>query len=358
MMDQRRALAHAVLAEGLSLSAAGRRFGVSRQTARTWANRAREQGIDAMGERSRRPLSVPGRTEAAVELALLGLKERYPAWGAKKLCVLLEREGGPRLAVRTADRILRRHGLVTPRDKPAPPQRFERERAMDLLQADFKGMPRPVPYSPLTVLDDAGRFCLAFEPLRDRTGERVFSFLWELFFEHGLPLEMLMDNGDCWGSRSRYPTAFEAKLMLLGIRPTHGRPRHPQTQGKVERFHQTAKLELGEALAQPSIELARAAYRLFVDRYNWVRPHEALAGKTPGSLYGPSRRKRPERMPEHQIPEGAISRKVDEQGFISYRGQPLKVGKGLIGQRLVLRPDERGVRPYFAGFALPYLGGA
>lgn len=354
-MDERRALAHLVLNQGASLAQACRLAGVTRKTGRKWVRRARQAGIESLAELSRRPETCPHKTSDGIERELVELKMRFPCWGAKKLTLLLEREQGLHLPLRTADRILERRGLVQKREAPEPLQRFERERPLDLLQNDFKGMPLSAPYSVLTLLDDSQRFCLAFEPLKDRTGSTVFSFLWEVFGEHGLPLEMLMDNGDCWGAwGSLGPTRFEARLMLLGIHPIHGRPRHPQTQGKVERFHGTAKRELGNDLVQPTLEQARAVYQEFRDRYNWVRPHEALGGQVPGQGYAKSPRKRPEKMPEHRIPEGAQTRKVCAEGRISFKGRSLKLGKGLTGEHVVVEQAETGLNISFAGFPLRY----
>ena len=354
-MESRLRLVSSVLSGELSLSAACREAGVTRRTGRKWVERARESGIEGLAELSRAPKRSPGRTPPEVESALLALKDRYPEWGARKLVVLLEREG-ILLPSRTADAVLRRRGLTVPPPKAAaPPRRFEREACGALLQMDFKGLPKSAPYALLSVLDDHGRFCLAFEPVPDKTGASVKAALWEVFGRHGLPDEILTDNGDCWGSVSKAPTAFEAWLMLLGVRPVHGRPGHPQTQGKVERFHRTAKDEMGERLVRASIEEARRETAAFVARYNWVRPHDALGGAVPGSRYAPFPRKRPDALPEHRIPAGALSRKVDDAGNLSYRGEGYRIGRGLAGQRVVLREEEYGLRAFFQGCPLPYL---
>lgn len=355
-MDNRRRLVSCVLYEGVSLSEACRHFGVTRPTGRKWVLRAQEVGVAGLAELSRAPKSVPARTCEPVEKALADMKTLYPEWGARKLCPLLRTEHGIELPVRTADHILKRLGMTTAAPAKSETLRFERDTCGALLQTDFKGMPKSVPYAVLSVLDDHARFCFSFEPIPDKTGASVKASLWETFAQHGLPEQMLMDNGDCWGSHHwRCPTAFEAWLMLLQVKPIHGKPRHPQTQGKVERFHLTAKIELKSQLAQPSVLKARPIYKRFVDRYNWVRPHDAIAGKTPGSRYAPFPNKRPDRLPEHHIPEGAVSRKVDQLGFFSYAGRHYKMGKGLIGQRVVLAEAELGMRVFFAGFPLPYL---
>ena len=143
--------------------------------------------------------------------------------------------------------------------------------------------------------------------------------------------------------------------MLFGIRPIHGRPYHPQTQGKVERFHRTAKEELGPRLFQPDIESARRVFHPFVHQYNWIRPHDSLGGKVPGSRYLKFPKQRPDKLPEHHIPEGAISRSVYETGRFNYKGDSYRIGKGLAGQRIIIAEAELGPRIYFAGFPIVYL---
>ena len=356
-MDSRKKLVYAVTESGMSLSQACRDAGVTRKTGRLWVERAKEVGIDALCERSRAPKSSPTRTSQELEDALVALKERYPEWGPRKLVILLQREKELTLSSRTASQVLLRKGLT----KPAPPPRlplvrFERESCGALLQMDFKGLPKSSPYALLSVLDDYGRFCFHFGPVPDKTRTSVQAALWELFGEHGVPRSMLMDNGDCWGAvNSMGPTAFEVWLMLQGVKPIHGRPGHPETQGKVERFHGTAKTEMGGKLVQPSAREASLACQAFVQRYNWVRPHDSLAGQVPGSRYTPFPKKRAAVLPEHRIPEGALTRKVDQDGFLHFKGKPYRIGKGLFGHTVVLKEEEFGMRIFFQDFPLRYL---
>jgi transposase InsO family protein len=354
-MDSRKKLVLDVMA-GCSLSQACREANVTRVTGRKWLKRALEVGIDELCEQSRAPNHVASKTAPETETALLELRQQFPIWGARKLVRLLYETSGITLATRTAEHILRRHGCTRPVAPPVPLQRFERSVCGSLLQMDFKGLPKSCPYSLLTVLDDYGRFCFAFEPLPDKSGPSVTSTLWAIFGRHGLPDAMLMDNGDCWGSpHSRSVTKVEAWLMLLGIKPIHGRVCHPQTQGKVERFHGTAKRELGLALVQKSAELVRPILSEFVERYNWLRPHDALSGAVPGSRYQPFPRPRPTHFPEHHIPEGVLKRKVDGYGMFSYKSKIYNIGNGLDHQTIAIQEDELGMRVFFAGFPLAYL---
>ena len=356
-MEGRRKLAYAVLHDGLSLSAACRDYGVTRKTGRLWVARARVVGIDGLVEVSRAPKTSPSRTSVELEDALVALKKRYPEWGPRKLVKIMQRESGLTLPSRTASDVLSRHGLTSPAPAPAPPViRFERASCGAMLQMDFKGLPKVTPYALLSVLDDYGRYCLHFGPVADKTGVSVSSALWEVFGEHGVPESMLMDNGDCWGAvLSKVPTTFECWLMLLGIKPIHGRTGHPQTQGKVERFHQTAKLEMGNQLVTGTLQEVQAACQSFVQRYNWVRPHDSLGGDVPGSRYATFPKRRPDKLPEHDIPEGAIHRKVHDTGHFCYKGASYQMGRGLSGHRIVIKEDEFGMRTFFQNFPLPYL---
>ena len=300
-MDVRRRAAYLVLERGLSVSAASRECGLSRATVRLWLERAREEGVAGLSERSRRPLRTREPVDTELELMVLSAKAELPAWGAKKLVAHLW-GADPPLCVRTADRILARHGLVRGRSPMGPMRRFERGAPNELWQMDFKGVGRRLGYSPLSVLDDASRFCLGLLPVRARTPERVWDALWGLFGRYGLPEAVLTDHEGCFAAPMREgPSWLEARLWRVGVRALHGRPAHPQTQGKVERFHRTLKEELGQGLLQPTPDAAREVYARFVDSYNWERPHEAIAMRVPGELYSPSPRPRPHRLPEPEL---------------------------------------------------------
>lgn len=354
----RQQLVHRVQQKECSITQAAREYGVSRPTVYEWLSRAnadeKADGLEALCDHSRRPGLSPHATPDEVVKALVDAKGRFPHWGAKKLLVELWPDGKAPLSVRTADRILARHALVRSRNKPEPWQRFERSECNQLWQMDFKGMHRSgqrrLGYWPLTVLDDCSRYCLRFEPLAQQQSDLVFEVLWHLFAEVGLPDALLTDNGTCFsGTWGDGPGRLEVKLWRLGIRTTQGRPYHPQTQGKVERFHRTIGEELGEALRQPSIEAAREVYAPVVRQYNWKRPHEALDMRVPGVVYVPSARSRPDRLPEHELSETAIKRKVHPNGDVSYKGRLARAGKGLAGETVEIREEDHAPAIYYAG---------
>ncbi|HEY3413084.1 MAG TPA: IS481 family transposase [Armatimonadota bacterium] len=359
-MQSRKRLASLVLEGGISVSEAARQSGVSRTTAYLWVNRAREEGIAELTERSRRPHAIARVSPLSVEEIVLAEKEKHRAWGAKKLHVTLWRDSTAPVCVRTVDRILKRNGLVGRQVRLSQgDQRFERDRCNELWQLDYKGVPRRYRYWPLSVLDDHSRFLLLLAALPHKTTETVFEALWNLFGEVGLPDSILSDNGDGFNDwQSKGPTRFEANLWLLGIRTLHGRVRHPQTQGKVERFHETLKLELGDKLDQANVEMAQRILVEYQYGYNWVRPHEALGMRVPGVVYESSFKQRPNKLPAHVIPEGAVTRKVEQNGTVTYKGHLYRAGKGLIHEWVEIRPELHDDAIYFANVRIAALAEA
>ncbi len=353
--QQRQRLAYRVLCEHISVAQAAREMGVSRQSAHLWVARAKEAGIENLAQQSRRPHHIAHQTPEPIEAAVLEKKAAHRAWGAKKLHALLwPPEGAVEapLCVRTVDRLLRRHGLTGKRSAPpAAVGRFERGACNQLWQLDYKAMGESWHYAPLSVLDDHSRFCLGLVPVQAKTGEAAWEALWHLFGEFGLPDALLCDNGDGFNNtRSAGPTWLQARLWRLGVATTHGRARHPQTQGKVERFHKTLESELGQAgLRKESRGAARQEFERFRQVYNWVRPHEAIGQRVPGSLYVASARPRPAQLPAPEIAPGATVRKVDSCGKISYRNQAYRPGRGLSGEWVEVREEEAGEALFYAG---------
>lgn len=343
--QSRQKLAHLVLVEGWGISAAARHMGVSRPTARLWVQRAQTEGIVALQERSHRPHTLRVPTSESIKQQAREIKQQHPSWGAKKIHARLWPI--PTVApvcVRTVDRLLAREGLVKARSTIPPPSgRFERAACNQLWQIDYKGLERCWGYSPLSILDDHSRFCLALSALERRDTESLWGVLWQVFGEYGLPECILCDNGDGFNClSSQGPTLFQARLWRLGIATSHGRPSHPQTQGKVERFHRTLEEEWREGLRQPTLAAARSAWPLIRQEYNWQRPHEALGQRVPGVVYESSLRSRPPVLPAVVYSVGAIKRKVDCCGKFSYRNKSYRAGQGLAGEWVEIREEISG----------------
>lgn len=322
-----------------------RRFGIAPKTGYKWLARYAREGLSGLADRSKRPRRSPARTAAEVEQRVLGLRqESRNSWGGRKLARVLESQGGPALAPSTVTGILRRAGLLDAAVAPGqrPFQRFERAAPNELWQMDFKGHFPLLSRSrchPLTVLDDHSRFSLVLTACADERGETVRGVLTGAFRRYGLPAAMLMDNGPPWGAGHDQPfTALSLWLIRLGIRVAHGRAYHPQTQGKDERFHRTLKFEVLRHFNFTTLAHCQREFDHFRDRYNLVRPHDALGLATPASCYRPSPMPFPESLPAIEYPPGCAVRKVQAEGWFSFHGKEFRVSKALRGQPIGLRP--------------------
>lgn len=356
--DQRRGLAHVVLEEGLSVAEAAREFGVSRQTAHLWVSRGRElQHIGLLEAVSRRPHRIPRQSPPEAVALVLALATLKPAWGGRKIHSQLWEEGTAPICSRTADRILARHFPKAPRVKNAAAvQRFEREACNELWQADFKGLgENPPDFRILSVLDDRSRFLLALNVVPKATNEGVFEAMWDIFGHRGLPEAVLTDNEGCFHTTGvKGPSFFEARLWRLGIRTPHGRPGHPQTQGKVERFHGTMQREIGPRLKERDPKRMQTLLDAYRQEYNWDRPNEAIGNRKPGSLYTPPEKARPQMLPEVQHPEQAEIRKVGPTGRFKRKGVTYYLGRGLANDTVAILETPQGLAVTYAGnpFAL------
>jgi len=334
--------------EGSNFAELCRRHGIQRRIGYKWLERYRREGEAGLLDRSRRPVGSPNRTAARIEAAVIKLRDKHPCWGARKLAHRLRDLGHEDIpSVSTITAILHRHGLIDPKASASHQAfvRFEHERPNGLWQMDFKGHFGTAKgrCHPLTMLDDHSRFALKIAACADEQLKTVVGVVKSVFQRYGLPERMLTDNGAPWGSpwnsgETRSFTAFEVWLMRLGVGISHGRPRHPQTQGKDERFHRTLKAEVIGERVWRNLEECDRAFEAWRHVYNAERPHQALDFTTPAKRYAFSPRPFPKELPTIDYGPGAIVRKVYDQGRISFEGYVFEVGKAFIGQPVALRP--------------------
>lgn len=332
--------------DGANVRQVCRRFGISPTTGYTWITRYTQTGVAGLADRSRRPTSSPRQTSAALEQAVLALRQTQPSWGGRKLRQRLLDLGHVAVpSASTITAILRRHGHLN-LDETARHtawQRFEHAQPNDLWQMDFKGhvaLARGRCH-PLTVLDDHSRFLLGLFACGNEQESTVRAQLTELLRRYGLPRAILTDNGPPWGvpqAPERLST-LGAWLIRLGIEPWHGRVRHPQTQGKIERLHRTLKAERLQP-SQPYLDLAscQTAISAWREVYNLQRPHAALDLAVPASRYQPSPRTFPETLPPIEYGPDDVVRMVHSNGQITYRNQLVYVSQALVRQPVALRP--------------------
>jgi len=323
-------------------------FDISRPTGYEWLRRYTAGGIAGMVEQERRPWSSPRRTAAEVEDRVVALRAQRPDWGARKLQVLLAQEQ-LHLPVITVHRILLRRGLVRPEERfRTAVRRFARNAPNQLWQMDFKS---PVgwaaPVGPLSVLDDHSRYAIALAGTWSSQAEPVKQRLIEAFESCGVPEEMLMDHGTPWWNMKAVAgwTWLTVWIMRQGIRLHLSGYRHPQTQGKVERFHGA----LGAAMKRrgmPVREERQAWLDAFRREYNHERPHEALAMKTPAAVWSKSRRRYVAKPPAWEYETGAEVHKLSSQGQLQL-ARRWEISRALAGEWVQVVRIEQRVLVYY-----------
>lgn len=348
LMSQRLEFVLLAVQPGRNFSLLCSRFEISRRVGYKWVRRFLEQGADGLNDVSRRPHHSPGRTSDEMEQIIIQERTEHPAWGGRKLNKILSEAGHQDPpAPSTITGILHRHDLVDPEASAArgPFHRFEHPDPNDLWQMDFKGEFRTAKgyCYPLTVLDDHSRFALCLQACPDQTTNTVQTALSQVFSRYGLPWRMTMDNGSSWRGGAAGPFSLSRLvvwLMRLGVAVSHSRPFHPQTQGKVERFHRTLKAELLRDFAWRDLSHCQLAFDPWRDSYNCKRPHQALQLDVPASRYRPSVRPFPNCLPQIEYPSDSIVRKVQSKGQVNFQGRTFFLSEALIGLHVAIRPTK------------------
>ena len=332
-----------------SFSELCRQFGIGRTTGYKWRQRFRSDGMAGIAEHSRRPHHSPRHTAESIEQQVVAERQRR-GWGARKLQPLLARQG-VELAVSTIHRILLRRGLVADEDRYRPAlQRFEREQPNQLWQMDFKGVPQKYAscgVTPLSVLDDHSRYLLGLEALPHNNGAAVRERLEQIFSDAGLPKALLLDHGTpWWNPQGAGWTKLSVWLMQQGIRLHFSGIRHPQTQGKVERFHGCLAWTWKHR-GYP----AEGAWQSWLDEfrreYNHERPHEALGMQTPASRWRPSEQRWDPTPRSWDYPCDAWVKRLGVEGGLWLGQDRWEVSRALAGQQVQLVRMEQRILVYY-----------
>lgn len=329
------------------------RFGISRQTGYELWRRYQAQGLAGLQDRARGPKSCPHKTLPEVERALVDLRGAHPNWGPVTLLQRLAKLQPDWVlpAASTAGEILKRHGLIVarkPRARHRHPGRpyVEMRAPNDVWTADFKGefLTRDHRYCyPLTIADGCSRYLIACRGQRSVAHSGARAGFEAAFRAHGLPLQILTDNGTPFascaiGGLSRLSVWW----IKLGIHPVRIEPGRPDQNGRHERMHRTLK---AEATRPPAGNLAaqQRVLERFRRLYNEERPHRALNGEVPATLYRPSPRAYPEHDLKITYPGHFRVHKVCANGCLSWRQRFIFVSEVLVGEPLGLEPIDDGV---------------
>ena len=344
-MEQRMVFVIRALEEETNFSALCQEFGISRPTGYRWLNRYKEVGnFVELREQSRRPHHSPNRTGPSIEKAVERLRKKY-GWGARKLRERLRIEDGIDLPAITIHRILKRRGLIAIKDSHTPAlRRFEREAPNALWQIDFKGeYPLASGYCyPLSIIDDHSRFMVGLYGLANPGGDGVYGSLLNTFECYGVPNAMLMDHGTPWWSTTNAQglTWVSVWLIRQGIRIYLSGISHPQTQGKVERFHRTLKAGIRHRGVPQTLAQWQDTLTEFRNEYNTIRPHESLEMLVPASRYRSSKTEYNPNPPEWEYPQGSLVKRLNTQGCLELNRHRYFVCESLAGERVRIEPAD------------------
>ena len=322
-----------------------REYGISRPTGDKWIQRYLEN--EPLCDQSRKPHITANRISDNMESLIVQYRLKYPVFGAAKLRRIMLNDGVTSVpCAKTINNVLNRHGLITREASQAatPYTRFNKSRSNEMWQADYKGhfrMENAQRCHPLNIIDDYSRFNLCCEAQSTETFQEIQPVMIRLFREYGMPETFLCDNGNPWGtSQSVGFTAFEVWMMELGILVLHGRPRHPQTQGKDESFNRSFTRECLKLQTFQNMNDAQQKFDAYRQLYNNIRPHHALEMAVPSSRYEKSQREYPKEIIPWEYGDGYTVVKVKDTGYFNFRGQGYFLSEGFRGKKIGIRASH------------------
>ena len=339
-----------IVDDGLSVTDASVKYGVSRKTLHKWLSRYESDGINGLNDHSRAHHYHPSKTSDHIIARLLEVKERYRSWGPAKVRAYLVRIS-PHMAwpaASTIGSIFDAHGLVKKRRRVTGALRStlgESHGPNDIWCVDFKGqfkVGRRYIY-PLTLTDHYSRYLLGCHGCQRIKGTQVIK-LFERWFEcYGLPDRIRSDNGAPFAIHSRTSlTVLSTWWVKLGITLERIRPGNPQENGRHERFHRTLKQETASPPSN-TFPSQQAAFDRFAYEYNNIRPHQALNGDSPGAHYQKSYRTMPKKIPAPEYPLDYATRQVRLNGEIKLNGKMVYVSNNLCSETVGIKEVEGDV---------------
>jgi transposase InsO family protein len=343
---------------GATVTEVADRFGVTRQSVHRWLRRYAARGLAGLVDGSTAPGSCPHQMPLAVEARIVELRREHTGWGPRTIGHRLERDGMVPVPGRSSIyRCLVRHGLieVQPRRKRrADYKRWERSRSMELWQMDVVGgvlLADGWKASIVTGVDDHSRFCVSALVVRRPTARPVCDALAKAMRTHGVPAQILTDNGKVFTGRfgpGAGEVLFDRVCRENGIKHLLTAPGAPTTTGKVERFHKTLRREFLDGKVFADLDEAQAAIDTWVRDYNHERPHQGIGMVAPFERFKLADPE-PFDAPALEPAVPSTTRVVGRNGKISFAGHPNKIGVWLAGETVELSIDEGIVSVHHRG---------
>ena len=348
--EQRYLAVLAVVADGMTVKDAAAKQGVSRQTMHAWLAKYENGGLEGLADGSRRPRSCPHQMPAVVEAATAEMRRAHRGWGPRRIVYELSRKGvSPVPSESAVYRCLKRAGLIEPdgrRRRKDTWKRWERGHPMELWQMDTVGgflLADGTTCKALTGVDDHSRFCVSATLMTRERTRAVCDGLAAAMRTHGVPQQILTDNGKVFTGRFNHPPTevlFDRICRENGIEHLLTAPRSPTTTGKIERFHRSMRDEFLTGKVFASLRSAQAEIDEWVWHYNHDRPHQRIGMAPPAHRFY---RRDPDSTPAH-LDDSAltpdrggdnwISRRVASNGIISVSWQQISVGANRAGAQV------------------------
>ncbi len=361
-MEQRYDAVIAVMRDGFTVTEISKKLGISRQSVYRWMARYEEGGLEALGEESHRPKNIPNQIPAEIETRIVEMRRLHPLWGPVRIQHQLRRAGVDPPSHMAVYRALVRHGLIqpgAPRKKVPTYKRWERGRAMELWQMDVVGGVLFADGSEakiLTGVDDHSRFCICCGIMMRATTRPVCGFFADALSRHGVPEEILTDNGKVFTNRfgrNQTEVLFDRICRENGITHRLTAPASPTTTGKIERFHRSLRREFLSGKIFNSLDEAQVELDAWVLDYNTNRPHQGIGMATPLDRFSRRSTTQPAAINVdltalHQDRSGDdwISRTVSINGTISVANQVFSVGKHRSGTIVDIRITDQVIETW------------
>jgi transposase InsO family protein len=354
VVEQRYQAVLAVIRDGVPIVQVAHRFDVSRQAVHRWLRWYEDQGLAGLADRSHRPPRCSHQMDPAVEVWVLEARRRNPDWGPRRLVHEASRAGIEPVPSRSGVyRALKRAQLIDPQARRRRDRRFrrwERGGAMELWQMDVVGgvlLSDGREAKILTGVDDHSRFVVCAGLMLRATSRAVCAHFAEALRRHGVPQEILTDNGKVFTGRfgpKDTEVLFDRICRENGIDHLLTAPRRPQTTGKIERFHRSLRQEFLTGRVFADLATAQAELDRWVESFNTERPHSALGMATPASRFTTAEPVRPadvEAVLGERSGDDWISRTITTNGVISVAWQEISCGKHRAGRRVDIHLQGR-----------------
>lgn len=277
VMEQRYQAVMAVVQDGWKITEVADRLGVTRQAVHKWIGRYEAGGLPALADRSHRPNGCSHQISPQLEAMICELRRQHPGWGPRRILHQLGRQGVDPLPGRSSIyRCLKRHNLIELRRRKKRRdefRRWERDRPMQLWQMDLMSgvlLNDATDLKVVTSIDDHSRFCVAASLVPRATSRAVCEVFKAAMLRHGVPDEVLTDNGKVFTGRfgtHKAEVLFDRMCRENGISHRLTAPRSPTTTGKIERFHQSLRKEFLADTTFPTLEAAQQALDVWITDY-------------------------------------------------------------------------------------------